>query len=414
MHEALEQIGQAAKRAAALTAKLSTEDKNSILNQCADALISKTGLILEENGHDLKSATGVKDSFRDRLKLTEARVRSMSDGLRQVAVLDDPVGEADGMKTLPNGLAIAQKRVPMGVIAMIYESRPNVTADAFGLCFKAGSSVVLRGGKESIKSNVAIAQVIREVLEKNGLSPDIIQVMQDTSREAAQELMKLNKYVDLLIPRGGAGLIRSVVENSTIPVIETGVGNCHIYVDESADMESALPIIINAKTQRPGVCNAMETLLVHENVAAEHLPVIVAALRDNSVEIRGDERAVNIVSDIKVADAEDWHTEYLDLILAVKVVSNIDEAITHIGMYSSNHSEAILTESYTNAQRFLNEVDSAAVYVNASTRFTDGGEFGLGAEIGISTQKLHARGPMGLKELTTKKFIIYGSGQARN
>jgi len=413
MHEALEQIGQAAKRAAALTAKLSTEDKNSILNQCADVLISKTRHILKENGHDLESATGVKDSFRDRLKLTEARVRSMSDGLRQVAALSDPVGEAAGMKTLPNGLILAQKTVPMGVIAMIYESRPNVTADAFGLCFKAGSSVILRGGKESIRSNIAIAQVIRDVLEKNGLSPDIIQVMQDTSREAAQELMRLNKYVDLLIPRGGAGLIRSVVENSTIPVIETGVGNCHIYVDESADMESALPIIINAKTQRPGVCNAMEKLLVHENVATEHLPDIVAALRDNGVEIRGDERVLSLVSDIKPTDAEDWHTEYLDLILAVKVVSDIDEAITHIGIYSSGHSEAILTESYTNAQRFLNEIDSAAVYVNASTRFTDGGEFGLGAEIGISTQKLHARGPMGLKELTTTKFIIYGSGQAR-
>ena len=413
MHEAIEQIGQAAKRAATIAAKLSTKDKNSILIQCADALISKTGLILEENGHDLKSATGVKDSFRDRLRLTEVRVKSMSDGLRQVAALSDPVGEADGMKTLPNGLVITQKRVPMGVIAMIYESRPNVTADAFGLCFKAGSSVILRGGKESIRSNVAIAQVIRYVLEKNGLSPDIVQVMKDTSREAAQELMKLNKYVDLLIPRGGAGLIRSVVENSTIPVIETGVGNCHIYVDDSADMKSALPIIINAKTQRPGVCNAMETLLVHDKVATKHLPSIVTELRNNGVEIRGDERAVSIVSDIKPVDAEDWQTEYLDLILAVKVVSDLDEAIAHIGMYSSNHSEAILTESYTNAQRFLNEVDSAAVYVNASTRFTDGGEFGLGAEIGISTQKLHARGPMGLKELTTKKFIIYGSGQAR-
>jgi len=413
MHEALEQIGQAAKRAAALTAKLSTEDKNSILIQCADALVSKTGLVLEENNHDLELATGVKDSFRDRLKLTEARVRSMSDGLRQVAALSDPVGEATDMKTLPNGLILARKTVPMGVIAMIYESRPNVTADAFGLCFKAGSSVILRGGKESIRSNIAIAQVIREVLERNGLSPDVIQVMQDTSREAAQELMKLNKYVDLLIPRGGAGLIRSVVENSTIPVIETGVGNCHIYVDENADMESALPIIINAKTQRPGVCNAMEKLLVHENVATKHLSVIVNALRDNGVEIRGDEHAVSLVPDIKPADAEDWHTEYLDLILAVKVVSDIGEAITHIGMYSSGHSEAILTESYTNAQRFLNEVDSAAVYVNASTRFTDGGEFGLGAEIGISTQKLHARGPMGLKELTSTKFIIYGNGQAR-
>ena len=413
MPEALEQIGNAAKNAAALTAKLSAGEKNTILNKCADVLISRSAFILEQNSYDMESAAGIKESFRDRLKLNELRIQSMADGLKQVAMLPDPTGEAVSMRTLPNGLIIAQKRVPIGVIAMIYEARPNVTADAFGLCFKAGCSVILRGGKEAIRSNIAITQVFRDVLEENGLNPDIIQIVSDTSRETAQELMKLNKYVDLLIPRGGAGLIRSVVENSSIPVIETGVGNCHIFVDESADMNKAIPIIINAKTQRPGVCNAAEKLLIHEKIAAERLYEIVSALREKSVEIRGDKRAVSLIPDINPANEEDWHTEYADLIIAIKVVSDIDEAIAHIRTYSSNHSEAILTENYTNAQRFLNEVDSAAVYVNASTRFTDGNEFGLGAEIGISTQKLHARGPMGLRELTTTKYIIYGSGQIR-
>ena len=413
MLETLEQIGRAAKNAAALTAKLTTDEKNQMLNLCADGLVSQTERILDENSIDLELAKDVKDSFRDRLTLTASRVQSMADGLKQIASLPDPVGEAIGMKTLANGLIIAQKRVPMGVIAMIYEARPNVTADAFGLCFKAGNSVILRGGKEAIRSNMAIAGVLRDVLEKENYCPDIIQIITDTSREIAQGLMRLNKYVDLLIPRGGAGLIRSVVENSSIPVIETGVGNCHIFVDESVSLSKALPIIINAKTQRPGVCNAVEKLLIHESIAAEYLPVIAGALREKGVEIRGDERAVSLIDNIKTATEDDWHTEYADLIIAIKVVSDIDEAMSHIKTYSSNHSDAILTESYTNAQRFLNEVDSAAVYVNASTRFTDGGEFGYGAEIGISTQKLHARGPMGLRELTTTKYIIYGSGQIR-
>ena len=413
MSEAMEKIGKAAKSAAALASQLTTEEKNSILNKCADVLVSQTRRIISENSFDMDSAQDMKASFRDRLKLTESRVTSMADGLRQVGMLPDPIGEAVNMKTLPNGLIVIQKRTPMGVIAIIYEARPNVTADAFGLCFKAGSSVILRGGKEAIRSNTAIAQVFRDVLESNGLNPDIIQIISDTSRETAQELMRLNKYVDLLIPRGGAGLIRSVVENSTVPVIETGVGNCHMFLDASADINKALPIIINAKTQRPGVCNAVEKLLIHESVAAEYLPVIAAALREKKVEIRGDIRAASLIADIKPVDEDDWYTEYADLIIAVKIVSDIDEAIAHIRKYSSNHSEAILTENYTNAQRFLNEVDSAAVYVNASTRFTDGGEFGFGAEIGISTQKLHARGPMGLRELTSTKYIIYGSGQIR-
>jgi len=413
MPDRWEQIGRAAKSAAALAVKLTGDEKNGILNQCADALLKQTDRILEENNRDLESAKDIKESFRDRLKLTAERVRAMAGGLRQVALLPDPVGEAVSMKTQPNGLVIAQKRVPMGVIAIIYEARPNVTADAFGLCFKAGSSVILRGGKEAIRSNLTIVGIFRDVLALNGFNPDLIQIIADTSRETAQELMRLNQYVDLLIPRGGEGLIRSVVENSTIPVIETGVGNCHIFVDETADMGKALPIIINAKTQRPGVCNSVEKLLIHENTAASQLPAIVAALREKGVEVRGDKRAVSLVPDMKPAVEEDWRTEYADMIIAVKIVSDIEEAMSHIRNYSSRHSEAILTENYTNAQRFLNEVDSAAVYVNASTRFTDGAEFGFGAEIGISTQKLHARGPMGLRELTTTKYIIYGNGQIR-
>ncbi|MDR2648767.1 MAG: glutamate-5-semialdehyde dehydrogenase [Clostridiales bacterium] len=409
----LERVGQAAKNAAVSAAKLTAAEKDRVLNQCAEALESNSEHILKENNCDLESAEGIKESFRDRLRLSASRVKSMADGLRQVAALPDPTNEAVSMKNLPNGLAVIQKRVPMGVIAVIYEARPNVTADAFGLCFKAGSSVILRGGKEAIRSNTAIAQVFRDVLAANGLNPDMVQIMTDTSHETARKLMRLNGYIDLLIPRGGAGLIRSAVENSSIPVIETGVGNCHIFMDESADINKAVPIIINAKTQRPGVCNAVEKLLIHERIAAEYLPVIAAALREKGVELRGDKRAVSLVPDVIPAAEEDWHAEYADLIIAIKVVADIDEAIEHIRTYSSNHSEAVITENYTNAQRFLNEVDSAAVYVNASTRFTDGGEFGFGAEIGISTQKLHARGPMGLKELTSTKYIIYGNGQIR-
>ena len=413
MNSDLDRIGQAAKTAASQAAKLTTGEKNKILTLCADALSRETDHILEENAYDLESAKDVKESFRDRLKLTPARIQAMAGGLRQVAGLPDPIGEAVSMRTMPNGLAVMQIRVPIGVIAIIYESRPNVTADAFGLCFKSGNSVILRGGKEAIRSNVTIVDIFRGVLEANGLDPNLIQIIGDASRETAHGLMRMNKYVDVLIPRGGEGLIRSVVENSSVPVIETGVGNCHIFMDESADMEKAVPIIINAKTQRPGVCNAMEKLLIHENIAAAQLPAIASALREKGVEIRGDKRAISLIPDIAPADEGDWRAEYLDLILAVKIVSDIDEAIAHIAAYSSHHSEAILTENYTNARRFLNEVDSAAVYVNASTRFTDGEEFGFGAEIGISTQKLHARGPMGLKELTSTKYVIYGNGQIR-
>jgi glutamate-5-semialdehyde dehydrogenase len=301
----------------------------------------------------------------------------------------------------------------MGVIAIIYEARPNVTADAFGLCFKAGSAVILKGGKEAVRSNKAIAGVFRKTLEENGLNPDMAQLIEDTSREAAQALMRLSGYVDLLVPRGGAGLIKSVVENSTVPVVETGVGNCHIFVDESAKPEMAIPIVINAKTQRPGVCNAAEKLLAHRAIAGSFLPEVCQKLKEHGVALRGDKSAASLVPYIQPATEEDWGTEYLDLIMGIKVVDDIGEAIAHIQKYSSHHSEAIITESYANAQRFLNEVDSAAVYVNASTRFTDGFEFGFGAEIGISTQKLHARGPMGLKELTSTKYIIFGNGQVR-
>jgi glutamate-5-semialdehyde dehydrogenase len=369
--------------------------------------------ILEANAKDLEEAFGIKESYRDRLTLNKDRIESMACGLREVASLPDPVGEVLSMKTLPNGLIVGQKRVPIGVIAMIYEARPNVTADAFGLCFKAGSAVILRGGKEAVRSNKAISDIFRNVLTENGKNPDIVQLIEDTSRETAQELMKLNKYVDLLVPRGGAGLIQSVVQNSTVPVVETGVGNCHIYVDESAKPEMAVPIIINAKTQRPGVCNAAEKLLVHRGIAGSFLPGVCSKLKECGVSLRGDISASSIVPYVSLATEEDWGTEYLDLIMGIKVVEDLDEAIEHIQKYSSHHSDAIITENYTNAQRFLNEVDSAAVYVNASTRFTDGYEFGFGAEIGISTQKLHARGPMGLKELTSTKYIIYGSGQVR-
>ena len=336
----------------------------------------------------------------------------MADGLRSVAALDDPIGEVLYMKTLDNGLKIGQKRVPMGVIGIIFEARPNVTADAFGLCLKAGSATILRGGKEAFNSNTTIVNIFRNALEHIGLPKDCVQMVEDTSRETATEMMRLNGYIDVLIPRGGAGLIQSVVQNSTVPVIETGTGNCHTYVDKSADLDMAVRIVINAKTQRPGVCNACESLLVHEDIAETFIPMVVKALKNNDVEIRGDKR-FSEEDGVKHASEEDWGTEYNDLIISAKVVKNIDEAIDHIRKYSTGHSECIVTENYTNAQKFLDEVDAAAVYVNASTRFTDGGQFGFGAEIGISTQKLHARGPMGLKEITTTKYIIYGNGQIR-
>ena len=407
-------MGQAAKEAAVVLARLSSNEKNNALKASADALEKNINEVLEANKKDVEAAVanGIKGAFIDRLTLTEKRVKEMADGLRSVAALDDPIGEVLYMKTLDNGLKIGQKRVPMGVIGIIFEARPNVTADAFGLCLKAGSATILRGGKEAFNSNTTIVNIFRNALEHIGLPKDCVQMVEDTSRETATEMMRLNGYIDVLIPRGGAGLIQSVVQNSTVPVIETGTGNCHTYVDKSADLDMAVRIVINAKTQRPGVCNACESLLVHEDIAETFIPMVVKALKNNDVEIRGDKR-FSEEDGVKHASEEDWGTEYNDLIISAKVVKNIDEAIEHIRKYSTGHSECIVTENYTNAQKFLDEVDAAAVYVNASTRFTDGGQFGFGAEIGISTQKLHARGPMGLKEITTTKYIIYGNGQIR-
>ena len=386
-----------------------------VLTACLVLFCSMPVFAAELTEADVEAAVeaGIKGAFIDRLTLTEQRLQEMADGLRQVASLDDPVGKVLSMKTLDNGLIIGQKRVPMGVIGIIFEARPNVTADAFGLCLKAGSAVILRGGKEAIGTNKKVVSVFQKALEEEGLPGACVQIVQDTNRETANEMMRLNGYLDLLIPRGGAGLIQNVVQNSTVPVIQTGVGNCHVYVDESADLEKAVRIVINAKTQRPGVCNACESLLVHESLKDTFLPMIGKALQEKQVEIRGDEDTCARVPGAVAATEEDWATEYEDYIISTRVVKDLDEAISHIRRYSTGHSEAIVTENYTNAQRFLNEVDAAAVYVNASTRFTDGGQFGFGAEIGISTQKLHARGPMGLTELTTTKYIIYGDGQIR-
>lgn len=411
----LTEMGKQAKEAAVVLSVLPTPRKNKALCHAADALLAAKDEILAANKADVEAAVeaGIKGAFIDRLTLTEKRLEEMADGLRQVASLDDPVGKVLSMKTLDNGLIIGQKRVPMGVIGIIFEARPNVTADAFGLCLKAGSAVILRGGKEAIGTNKKVVSVFQKALEEEGLPGACVQIVQDTNRETANEMMRLNGYLDLLIPRGGAGLIQNVVQNSTVPVIQTGVGNCHVYVDESADLEKAVRIVINAKTQRPGVCNACENLLVHESLKDTFLPMIGKALQEKQVEIRGDADTCARVPGAVAATEEDWATEYEDYIISTRVVKDSDEAISHIRRYSTGHSEAIVTENYTNAQRFLNEVDAAAVYVNASTRFTDGGQFGFGAEIGISTQKLHARGPMGLTELTTTKYIIYGDGQIR-
>lgn len=410
----LTEIGLKAKKASKEMAKMSTDKKNELLTLAANALLKNTDCILAENEKDLNSAkeNNLSNVIIERLTLTKERIEGMADGLIQLSKLDDPIGEFINTRTLPNGLRIGQKRVPMGVIGIIYEARPNVTSDAFGLCFKAGSAVILRGGKEAINSNKAIIKTFKNVFS-GVINPDVVQLIEDTSRESSTAMMKMNKYIDLLIPRGGAGLIKAVVENSIVPVIETGVGNCHVFVDESAVIEDAVNIIVNAKAQRPGVCNACETLLVHKNIAEKYLPLAVKALREKNVEIRGDKEVLKIIPDAILATEEDWATEYLDYILAVKVVNDIDEAIEHIGKYSTGHSESIITQNYTNSEKFVDEIDSAAVYVNASTRFTDGNEFGFGAEIGISTQKLHARGPMGLKAITTTKFVIFGNGQTR-
>lgn len=412
----LELIGKQAKDVSRLLNNLGASDKNRGLHAAAQALLEGTQEILCANEQDVNIARekGMNPGLIDRLALSPARIQAMADGILQVASLEDPVGEVVSMKTRPNGLLIGQKRVPLGVVGIIYEARPNVTADAFGLCFKAGNAVILKGGSDALQSNKAIVRWIQKGLSEAGLPAFAVQLIESTDRETTKEFMKMNRYLDVLIPRGGAGLIRTVVENSTVPVIETGTGNCHIFVDETADFQMALDIIYNAKTQRIGVCNACESLVVHRKVAADFLPLLKARLDEKQVEIRGDEEACGLAEGLILAAEEDWACEYLDYIVSLKIVESIDEAISHINRYNTKHSEAIITSDYFNAQRFLNEIDAAAVYVNASTRFTDGFEFGFGAEIGISTQKLHARGPMGLKELTTTKYIIYGDGQIRS
>lgn len=413
--ENLSVMGQKAKKAAFELSKLKVNDKNNALKAVAKALTDNEERILKANAVDVEN--GLKNNMNpglvDRLKLTSARIKSMAEGILQVADLEDPVGEVLSMKKRPNGLVIGTKRVPIGVIGIIFESRPNVTADAFALCFKTGNAVILRGGSDAIHSNCEIVAVINEALHDAGIMYDALQLITDTDRKLVTEMLRLNEYIDVIIPRGGAGLIKTVVENSTVPVIETGTGNCHIFVDESADFDMALDIIENAKTQRIGVCNACESLVIHEKVAKTFIPLMTERLKKHNVEIRGDKRAIECDSRIIAATEEDWGTEYLDYIISVKTVDSIDEAIAHINRYNTKHSEAIITKDYDNSQKFLEEIDAACVYVNASTRFTDGFEFGFGAEIGISTQKLHARGPMGLKELTTTKYIIYGNGQVR-
>ena len=409
----LEEIGAKAKKASYSLSCMGSAKKNEALLAMANAIRENYAYIIEKNAEDIEAARGkIKDSLIDRLSLDEKRVNSMADGIEDVISLPDPIGVGLGSSVRPNGLKIEKVRVPLGVIAIIYEARPNVTADAAALTLKSGNAVVLRGGKEAIRSNEAIVKVMRGALEKCGIDPNAVQLIEDTSRETANALMKLNKYVDVLIPRGGAGLIKSVVENSTVPVIETGTGNCHVYVDSLCDLDMAANIVFNAKTSRPSVCNAEESLLVHKDIAEIFLPYVKERLDAKNVEIRGCERTAKIIP-CTPATEEDFYTEFLDYIISVKVVDSLEEAIEHINLHGTKHSECIVTSSYENSREFLSKVDAAAVYVNASTRFTDGGEFGLGAEIGISTQKLHARGPMGLNELTTVKFCVYGDGQTR-
>ncbi|WP_394920701.1 glutamate-5-semialdehyde dehydrogenase [uncultured Robinsoniella sp.] len=411
----LQEIGQKAQEAKPSLQTLETLKKNAALEAVADALLKESDTILKENEKDIEAARAnqMKEGLVDRLLLTRARIEGMAEGLTQLVALDDPIGEVLSMKKRPNGLMIGQKRVPLGVVGIIYESRPNVTADAFGLCFKTGNAVILKGGSDAIHSNKAIVSVIRKALAAQNITGDAIQLIEDSNRETTTAFMKLNQYVDVLIPRGGAGLIKAVVNNSTIPVIETGTGNCHIYVDETADLNMAIDIIFNAKTQRIGVCNACESIVVHKNVINDLLPALKKRLDEKRVELRGDKPAMDAAAGVLPACEEDWGSEYLDYILSVKTVDSIEDAISHINKYNTGHSEAIITNDYAHSQKFLEEIDAAAVYVNASTRFTDGFEFGFGAEIGISTQKLHARGPMGLLALTTTKYIIYGNGQIR-
>ena len=410
----LQKMGAAAKEAAAVL-RTAGEKKRRALLEAAQALRAETARILEANALDLAAAreSGMRDAMLDRLTLTAARVEAMAQGVEEVAAQRDPVGRVLSGETRPNGLKIEKITVPMGVIGIIFEARPNVTSDAAALCLMAGSAVILRGGKEALHSNTAVTAVLQEALARTGLPREAVQLVRDTSRESSREMMGLVGYLDLLIPRGGAGLIRAVVENARVPVIETGVGNCHVYVDETADVDMAAEIIFNAKTSRPSVCNAIETILVHEKIAEKALPAIAARLREKQVELRGDSRTREILPEALPAAEADWETEYLDYILAVRVVENLNEAVAHIARYSSGHSECIVTRDFRAAEEFTARVDSAAVYVNASTRFTDGGEMGLGAEIGISTQKLHARGPMGLNEIVSYKYVIRGDGQVR-
>lgn len=412
----LQEIGWKSKEAEIRLRKVKTVDKNAALVKIADDLCTNAQEILAKNAIDLANAEAKNMSvgLLDRLRLTEVRIQQMAEGLKQIAELEDPVGTVSDMKLRPNGLMIGKKRVPLGVVGIIYESRPNVTADAFGLCFKTGNVVILKGGSDAINSNIAIVNCIRGSLEALQMNPDYIQIITDTDRQTTLDFMKLNQFIDVLIPRGGAGLIKSVVENATVPVIETGTGNCHVYVDASADLVMAVEIIMNAKTQRVGVCNACESLLIHKDIAKAIMPVIAAKLQEKQVEIVADTNLQDLAEGILPATEADWGTEYLDYKISMKTVDSIDEAIAHINKYNTGHSECIVTNDYNNAQQFLDEVDAAAVYVNASTRFTDGFEFGFGAEIGISTQKLHARGPMGLEALTTTKYIIYGNGQVRS
>ena len=411
----IEQMGAKAKEASRVLSVAGSK-KDLALNSIADALIEHKDEIIKANNIDIEygKEIGLTPSLIDRLTLGEDRIKGMADGVRKVSSLPDPIGNVISGNTLPNGLTVTRVKVPLGVIGIIFEARPNVTADAASLCLKAGNAVILRGGKEAINSNKAIAKIMRDAVEKVGLPKDSIQLIEDTTRQSSTELMQLSDYLDVLIPRGGAGLIKAVVENSKVPVIETGVGNCQVYVDKYADIDMASEIIFNAKTSRPSVCNAIETILVHKDIAKDALPKIKEKLDTKNVQIRGCKTTKEILGD-DIVDAEesDYYTEFLDYILACKVVDSIDEGIAHIAKYSSGHSECIITNDYARANKFKKEVDAAAVYVNASTRFTDGGEFGLGAEIGISTQKLHARGPMGINELTSSKFIVEGNGQIR-
>lgn len=413
--DSIELIGKRAKAASKKTAVLTTVERNNALRSVGDALIKHSDEIIEANKIDIENAraNGMKPALLDRLSLNEERIKGMVEGLLQVADLEDPIGEITHMKKRPNGLMIGYQKVPLGVVAIIYESRPNVTVDAFSLTFKSGNAVILRGGSDCINSNIMLVDIIRDSLKSMGLDEDSIILITDTDRKYVNELMKLNEYVDVIIPRGGAGLIKNVVNNSTVPVIETGTGNCHVYVDESADLDMAVNIVYNAKTQRIGVCNACESLVVHRAIAEKFIPMVVDKLKEKNVEVRGDSFSMDIDRRIVPATEEDWGTEYLDYIISLKTVENIDEAIEHINRYNTGHSEAIVTKDYDNSRKFTQQIDAAAVYVNASTRFTDGFEFGFGAEIGISTQKIHARGPMGLDALTTGKYVILGDGQVR-